>query len=103
MEQQEDSPSLSLDTGSEEYSLMIIINIKGEIYNRTNNGVNNSFWTPGLEASSKVSGSFRLMIGGIRKTKLLKIMAVNGIIQSEKGIEKTKIGATAEPMHPKAL
>ena len=43
------------------------------------------------------------MIGGTRKTKLLKIMAANGIIQSEKGIEKTKIGATAEPMHPKAL
>ena len=30
-------------------------------------------------------------------------MAANGIIQSENGIEKTKIGAIAEPMHPKAL
>ena len=100
-----DSPSLSLERGFAKFKLMIIIHIKGEIYNSTNNDMLflNNFWTPGLEASSKVSGSFRLMIGGIRKTKLLKIMAANGIIQSEKGIEKTKIGATAEPMHPKAL
>ena len=50
-----------------------------------------------------MSGNFLFIIGGIRNTRLLIIIAAIGISQSECGIENTRIGAIAEPMQPNAL